>query len=200
MSHHTRGSSSSEPTVNWGAFIGDVGANQFLQDESTDTSLQPGEEYPTTPHPYMIGASKQRSATMNQIVILLGTKPAHVPEANRAKFTVLRDNAISNWLYPFTVENPCGTQYYDHWRVQFDTAIIQIVSAQFKLERRITNKGKDLYTQGAAPFMREGETHSVTAKGLQICQPLVYCWTICTAVPMQLYATCGNSASPTGQT
>ena len=68
-------SSSISGTVNWKEFVTAVESNQFLQDEGTDTSLQPGEEYLKTPHPYMVSAHKLKSATMNQISQLIDTKP-----------------------------------------------------------------------------------------------------------------------------
>ena len=79
---------SSKSTVNWGDFLQAVSANQYLQEESTDTSLQPGEEYPTAPYPHMVHAHKQKHATLNQISTLLDTLPATVPSSDRPAFIV----------------------------------------------------------------------------------------------------------------
>ena len=45
---------------------------------------------------------------------------------------------------------------------------------EFQKERRLTKEGKDLYNQGSAGFLDgDPSKFSVTAKGLQICQPLL---------------------------
>jgi hypothetical protein len=175
-------SSTSTHTRNWGAFLQNVAANQHLQDESTDTSLQPGEEYPTTPHPHMIHAHKQTHSTLNQITILIEASASSVPLAERAQFSAQKLEYEDNWLYPYTVENPCGTQLFEHWQSQFNTAVVQTVSTEFQLQRRLSKEGKDLYNQGTAGFLDgDPSKFSVTAKGLQICQPLLlenmYCCT-----------------------
>ena len=120
----------SSGTVDWKDFLKGVESNPFLQEESTDTSLQPGEQYPIAPHPYMVGCEKQKDATMNQITTLLQTKPSEVPVESRPAFIVSRDKTKAKWLYPFTVENPSGTQNYAHWLTQFNNAVVQIVSTQ----------------------------------------------------------------------
>jgi hypothetical protein len=168
-------SSNTSGPFNYKEFITTVQSNTFLQDEGTDNSLQPGEEYPKTPHPYMVTAHKHKGATMNHIIQLLDTKPADVPLDTRADFTALRKTAQAKWSYPYTVENTCGTITYEHWKTQFDTAIIQIVSAQFQHDRKVTKEGKDLFSQGTTRFMDVDPTraNSISAKGLQICQPLL---------------------------
>ena len=123
----------SNTTRNWGDFLRTVKGNQYLTDESTDTSLQPGEEYPTTEHPNMVNAYKQKHATLNQIAILIETSPASINVENRASFSAHKSEAENNWLYPYTVENPCGTQLYEHWLAKFITAVVQIVSTEFQL-------------------------------------------------------------------
>ena len=93
----------------------------------------------------MVGAYKQESATVNQITTLLETKATDVPTTERANFLVQKLAAHENWEYPYTVENPCGTQSFKHWRAQFNTAIIQIVSAEFQAKNRITKDAQIRY-------------------------------------------------------
>ena len=122
----------------WKQFLQQVQTNQYLQNESTDTSLQPGEEYPKMHHPYMVDAHKQGQATMNQITLLLTTTVTEVDSDCREEFIEQRATARSKWPYPYTAENPCGTQVFEHWETQFNTAVLQIVSTQFERERRLT--------------------------------------------------------------
>ena len=168
-------SSSVEKYVNWKEFCTAVKANQYLQDESTDTSLQPGEEYSGAPHAYMVGSIKQKGSTMNQITRLFTTKSVDIPSESRGVFTALREAAKAKWLYPYTVENPSGTQNFEHWKTQLNTAVIQIVSAEFEAKRLITPTGRDLYSQGSVTFIANDAScaNSSTARGLQICQPLL---------------------------
>ena len=53
--------------------------------------------------------------------------------------------------------------------------MIQIVSAEFESRRLITPAGRDLYSQGSATFIANDAScaNSSTARGLQICQPLL---------------------------
>ena len=85
--------SANKPTVNWADFLQTVAANQYLQEESTDTSLQPGEEYPHAPYPHMVHAHKQKHATLNQITTLLANLPSAVPANERVAFTKEREAA-----------------------------------------------------------------------------------------------------------
>ena len=131
----------------WKDFINSVNANQHLQDESTDTSLQPGEEYPVAPHTYMVGAHKQTTATMNHITTLLESDSDYIPLPEREEFQALQMEARENWLFPYTSENPCGTQLYEHWKTQFNTAVIQIVSGQFQQDRRVSKGARTSITK-----------------------------------------------------
>ena len=68
-----------------------------------------------------------------------------------------------------------STQVYEHWKTQFNTAVIQIVSGQFQQDRRVSKGGNDLYNKGTGNFMDRAVSGStVTAMGLQICQPILY--------------------------
>jgi hypothetical protein len=186
-------SSGKNGTVNWADFLQTVSANQYLRDESTDTSLQPGEEYPSSPHPYMVHAHKQKHATLNQISTLLDNAPSTVPATDRAAFTLAREEAQNNWLYPYTVENPCGTQVFSHWLSQFNTAVVQIVSVEFQHQKRLSKEGKDLYSTASSTFL-DGDParHAITAKGLEIGQPLLlehmYCCTAKTMIALKKFS------------
>jgi hypothetical protein len=140
----------------------------------------------------MVHAHKQKHATLNQITTLLDTLPSTVPVYDRPAFTVQREAAQDNWQYPYTVENPCGTQVFEHWQTQFNTAVVQIVSTEFHQQKRLSREGKDLYTQGSSTFL-DGDParHSLTAKGLQIGQPLLlehmYCCTNKTMIALKKF-------------
>jgi hypothetical protein len=159
-------------TQDWARTLQQIDVNPFLQEDSTNTSLQPGEAYPNAPHPFMIKAYKQYDATMNQITQLIEANIDAVPERHRAAVRAQKLTKEHKWLYPYTVENPCGTVRYNHWKANFNLAVIQIVSSQFKQEHRITKDGADLYSQGTASFT-DGAEYAVSAKSLQVCQPLL---------------------------
>ena len=166
--------SSAVPPANWVDFVKAVRVNHFLQEESTDTSLQPGEEYPLAPHLYMAEAHLEKTATMNQITTLLSTKPSEVqPAEAREMFTEQKLSAQTHWLYPYTVENPCGTQSFIHWQTAFNTAVIQIVSSQFSSQRRITREGRDLYSTASTKFLPDDTStaNTTTSHGLQMPAP-----------------------------
>ena len=167
-------SSSSSSNTNWAEFLTSVDSNQFLQNNSTDTSLQPGEEYPTAPHPYMVLAGRNKDATMNQIATLLSTSAEDVPSVHRPKFLARQTTAQTKWPYPYTEENPCSTQLYKHWETRFNMAIVQIVSTQFRRDKHIPKEGNDLFSQGTTKFTSYDSTADagVTSQGLQLCQPL----------------------------
>jgi hypothetical protein len=129
-------SSTGKTTNSMTEFLQSVKANQFLQEDNADTSLQPGEEYPVAPHPSMIDSYKQKTATLNQITTLVEKDPREIPADQRAKFIAVRDETIDSWLFPHTVENPCGILAFDHWKTKFNTAVVQIVTAQFQKDRR----------------------------------------------------------------
>jgi hypothetical protein len=165
-------STSSKEHVDWEQLLQSITTNPFLQKNSTNTSLQPGEEYPAAPHPFMIKAYKQTDATLNQISRLITTDTATVPERYRASVDLEKRTKEHKWLYPYTVENPCGTVRYEHWKADFNLAVVQIVSSQFKRESRVTKDGHDLYSQGSVAFTA-GRENSIPAASLQICQPLL---------------------------
>ena len=112
--HSSTATTGKTGTRNWKKFTQQVSANQYLQSENADISLQPGEEYPTTAHPHMTTSYRQDDATMNQITTLLGTDPSTVPSEHRPTFVHQRAEAQENWTYPYTVENPCGTVEFEH--------------------------------------------------------------------------------------
>ena len=167
-------SSNSSRTTNIKRLLQDIRGNTFLHDESTDTSLQPGEQYPITPHSYMANAHKQRGATVNQITELLQTKPSEVSADDRKEYNETKLLA-AKWLFPYTVENPIGTQAYQHWKTAFNLAILQIVTQEFQKDRRITKEGSDLLQQGSTKFLPDNRSDdkALAAKGLQICQPVL---------------------------
>ena len=136
-------SSNSSRTTNIKRLLQDIRGNTFLHDESTDTSLQPGEQYPITPHSYMVNAYKQRGATVNQITELLQTKPSEVSPEDKREYNET-ELLAAKWLFPYTVDNPIGTHAYQHWKTAFNLAILQIVTQEFQKDRRITKKGSDL--------------------------------------------------------
>ena len=59
------------------------------------------------------------------------------------------------WLYLYTGKSQCSPIFFNHWKAQFNTAIVQIASAQFKRPRLIIRTGADLYAQ-AQHAMSEG--------------------------------------------
>ncbi len=153
----------------------EIRENQFLQDESTDTSLKPGEQYPVTPHPYMSNAHKQRGSTVNQITELLGIKLTDVPQDDRQEFQTRQQKERTKWAFPYTVDNPVGSQAFQHWMTSFNNAILQTVTLEFQKDRRITKEGRDLLETGTTRFLNDdgNADNTVSAKGLHICQPLL---------------------------
>jgi hypothetical protein len=121
----------------------------------------------------MVKAHKQYDATMNQITSLIEANLDTVPEKHRAAIKQQKLVKEHKWLYPYSVENPCGTTRYAHWKANFNLAVIQIVSSQFKQDSRITRDGTDLYSQGTTTFT-DGNEHAISAKVLQVCQPLLH--------------------------
>ena len=122
----------------------------------------------------MMQAHKQKHSTLNHITRLLTTRASDVPIESRPDFLALRAPAQAKWLYPYTVENTMGTADFAHWRTNFNPAVIQRVTAQFEKEHRVTKEGKDLYAQGGTTFAPDARiANAVSAKALQICQPLL---------------------------
>ena len=101
-------------TRDWTSFLTEVNANPFFTAESQDFTLQPGEEYPTAPHPHMVLAHKLKEATLNQVIVLVTTSPKNVPSEARAAFSAQRITTRKLWVYQFTPENPCAPNFFEH--------------------------------------------------------------------------------------
>ena len=144
----------------WTEFFDHLNANPQLTNQSTDISLQPGEEYPQAPHTYMIAATKCKESTMNQILRLINTRASEIPIEHKVAFKSHKKSKEAKWLYPYNEENPCGTLVFEHWLIRFNTAVIEIVSKQFRRGKRVSKEGTDLFAQGRAQLSGNDSTGS----------------------------------------